>query len=149
MGEEPKFKKASEYTPDEFALMTVNFQSYFQWLIDMAKSNAPEGQSISVKGAIGPHSAEITYSLPPAASYSRGRPRQKPTKKATLKAVQDIFAGDQGLVEITETDTEIRIRPTSFLGDRWKPLMQSLNAFEGAKWNKVEGKNTSYWSVTK
>jgi len=35
------------------------------------------------------------------------------------------------------------------MGDRWRPLMQSLNAYEGAKWNKVDGKDKSYWSVNK
>ena len=146
-GEPERFKKASDYTPDEHMLMQTNFQNFFQWVLDIAKGNAPENNGISVKAAIGPHSAEITYS-PPIIRYTRGQSSQ-PKKKADLQTIQGIFSEDQGSVDITETDTEIQIRPTSFMGDRWRPLMQKLNAFEGAKWNKLEGRDKSYWSVLK
>ncbi|MBA7474731.1 hypothetical protein ES707_10085 [subsurface metagenome] len=146
--ETPGFKNAADYTPDEHMVMQTNFQNFFQWVLDMAKGNAPENNGISVKAAIGIFSAEITYASP-IVRYSRGGQPSQPTKKATLQTIQDLLSADQGSIEITETDTEIRIRPTSFMGDRWKPIMQGLNVYVGAKWNKIEGKDKSYWSVTK
>jgi len=78
--ETPGFQNASDYKPDELSLMQTNFQNFFQWVLDIAKGNAPENNGISVKASNPLFSAEITYS-PPIIRYSRGGQPSQPQRR--------------------------------------------------------------------
>lgn len=148
MTEEPKFQKASEYTPDELTLMTVNFQTFFQWIYELAKSNAPEGQGISVKGAIGIHSAEITYSLPPVTQSSRQR---SPPKALNLAGAQGVVAEYPDLLtQAVDAGTFWFVGTKKNLGDKYQEINKKLrdNGFRYEKWDQSKS-HTGGWRANK
>ena len=145
--EKPKFGPLTDYTPDDLTLMTVNFQSFFQWVFDQAKANAPEGQSMSVKASVGVISAEITYTAP-ASSYRRAPPKPKPLN----------LVGAQGIVaeypDFLEQPKEIGdfwfIRTKKQMGETFKVVSGKLRdcGFTYIRYDK-DTPNTGGWRAKK
>ena len=144
---EPEFKRASEYTPDELALMTVNFQTYFTWLINMAKENAPDNMSISVKGSIGIHAAEITYTAPPT-RYTRSQPKLKPLN---LIGAQGVVAEYPDFMDQPNDIGEYWfIRTKKNMGDQFQVVNGKLRdvGFSYVRYDK-DTPNTGGWRAKK
>jgi hypothetical protein len=118
----------------------------------MAIESAPENTSANIRFRLGIFEGEIKYTSLVAGKPSPFVPvksqEERPIGKGNIDIVYEIFNGAD--VEITESGNEVHIRPEKFLGDVWKIYTGRLNQYfdrELVKWNKVQGRNKSYWSV--
>lgn len=144
----PGFMKASDYTPDELTLMQVNFQSFFQWTLDLAKANAPENQGISVKASNPLFSAEITYT-PPATRYTRRS--QQPPKPLNLVGAQGVVAEYPNLlIPPEDAGTFWFIGTKRKLDDKYQEIAQKLsaNGFRYERWDQSKP-HTGGWRANK
>lgn len=134
--EEPTFKPASEIESTDLTIDTVNFQSFFQWMIMQAEEHAPENYSISVKATRGQVSGEITFTAP-VMRYSRSQP-QKP-KPLNLLGAQGVLAEYPDLLkQAEETDSFWFVGTKKKLGDSYQEINQKMrdNGFAYERWNQ-------------
>jgi hypothetical protein len=94
-----EFKTAAEYEPNDLALMTTNFQTFFLFLFDTANNNLPKDNGFTIRATIGPVSAEIIYT-PHTATAETTQPQIKTSRKVSI---DDIIAEYPDFLEFRDT----------------------------------------------
>lgn len=134
---DPKFVPASDIETPEIQLETINFQSFFQWMISQAKDHRPENYSFAVKASRDRISGEITFTAP-VQTYSGRRAPPKP-KPLNLLGAQGVVAEYPDLLnQAVETDSYWFIEPKKDMGDSYQEIKTKLLAqgFVYERWQK-------------
>lgn len=146
------FQKASDLEiPEwerEYRFLYMMTMDGLQYLVALAKAEAPPNNGISVELCVKTGTGKITYA-PPIIRYSRGGGRQDtPKKKATKEDVEAIVMESPDLLTFEETDKAFLIKTKKFMGDLWRPIMQKVDGFNG-KWEAPEGEEKKCWVIPK
>ena len=130
------FTPASEIETPELQLETINFQSFFQWMVSQAEDHRPENYSFSVKASRARISGEINYTAPVMRYSRRQAPKPKPLN---LLGAQGVVAEYPDLLkQAEETDAFWFIGTKKKLDDKYQEINGKMreNGFVYERWNQ-------------
>ena len=128
----------------------------FNDVLKKVKDHKVEGHGFRVKVALASY-GEIEFETTPptiiAGGGGGGRPRREP-KKVTREMVETALRPFEGYpVRIEDTPTHIKVHPTGFLGEKYKPLQEAFIKMCGSHepWHKdtENGGRGSHWAFPK